>query len=160
MEDTTKVFSEITAIENKYGLIMFRMGLTHLVDVGFRNLTDEDVEAAIKKIIADAETDKANGVIQVMTPEFQCDLVRCAAELAKFSVWDIFAYIQENVVIGTAKQGAGTCPECGHDDLEYGSGSVEDNSYIYKWACEECGTFGRECYDLVFSEQIVDGDKN
>jgi len=149
---------EITAIENKYGLIPFRMGLTHLVDVGFSNLTDENVEAAINKIVADAETDKANGVIQVMTPELQCELIRCAAELAKFSVWDIFAYIKENVVIGAKRQGAGTCPECGHDNLEYGSGNVEENSYVYKWKCEECCAFGREYYDLEFSEQILDGE--
>jgi len=29
---------EIRAIENKYGLALFRMGLTHLVDVGIRHL--------------------------------------------------------------------------------------------------------------------------
>ena len=37
----------IKNIENKYGLMLFRMGLSHLVDVGHRNLTDENVEDSI-----------------------------------------------------------------------------------------------------------------
>ena len=90
---------EINAIENKYGLVLFRMGLTHLADVGHRNLTDDDVEESIRQIIANDKADKANGVVVVMTPEFQSGIVRCAAELAKFSIWELFAYIKTNVGI-------------------------------------------------------------
>ena len=90
---------EINAIENKYGLALFRMGLTHLVDVGVRHLTDENVEENIKRIMANGEVEKANGVVNVMTAEFQCAILRCAAELAKFSVWDLFAYVKKHVAI-------------------------------------------------------------
>ena len=90
---------EINAIENKYGLALFRMGLTHLVDVGIRHLTDENVDESIKQILANGEADKANGVVTFMTAEFQCDILRCAAELAKFSVCELFAYIKEHIVI-------------------------------------------------------------
>ena len=91
----------ITNIENKYGLVLFRMGLSHLVDMGHRNLTDENVEESIRQIMAQGEEDKTNGKIPIMTPEFLCEVLRCAAELSKFGIWTLFAYINEHVVVGT-----------------------------------------------------------
>ena len=93
-------FQNIKNIEDKRGLILFRMGLTHLVDVGHRNLDDDAVEEGVKQIIAKGEEDEANGIVSVMTPEFQCEILRCAAELAKFSPWTLFAYIKKHVYIG------------------------------------------------------------
>lgn len=90
---------EIRALEDKYGLVLFRMGLTHLVDVGVRHMTDENVEESIRQIMAESETNKANGVTSVMTPEFQCGILRCAAELAEFGIGDLFAYIKKYVVV-------------------------------------------------------------
>ena len=95
--------NEIRNLENKYGLMLFRMALTYLVDVGVRHLTDENVEDSIKQIMADGEADKANGGIPIMTPEFQCRIIHCAAELAKFSIWDLFYYIKEYVHIDERK---------------------------------------------------------
>jgi len=89
----------IRNIENKYGLVLFRMGLSHLVDVGHRNLTDENVEDSVQQIIAQGEEARANGKIPVMTPGFQCEILHCAAELSKFSIWTLFAYIKKHVVI-------------------------------------------------------------
>lgn len=99
-EDTKEKLKEIRNIENKYGLMLFRMGLSHLVDVGHRNLTDENVEESVRQIMAEGETSKTNGRISIMTPEFQCEVLRCAAELAQFSVWTLFAYIKKYVDIG------------------------------------------------------------
>ena len=90
---------QISAIENKYGIVLFRMGLTHLVDVGIRHLTDENVEENIKQIKANGVEDKANGIVNIMSAEFQCEILRCAAELAKFSIWELFAYIKMYVAI-------------------------------------------------------------
>lgn len=90
---------EIRNIENKYGLVLFRMGLSHLVDVGHRNLTDENVRESVEQIMAQVEEDAANGKISVMTPEFQCEIIRCAAELARFSIWTLFAYIKKYVEV-------------------------------------------------------------
>jgi len=89
----------INDLENKYGLVLFRMGLTHLVDVGVRHLTDENVEESIKQVLAEVEAIKANGGHPIMTAEFQSSIIRCAAELAKFSIWDLFLYIKEYVHI-------------------------------------------------------------
>jgi hypothetical protein len=91
--------NEIRAVENKYGLALFRMGLTHLVDVGIRHLTDESVNEAVKQITANDEAERANGIVSIMTAEFQCEIVRCAASLTKFSVWELFAYIKNHVAI-------------------------------------------------------------
>jgi hypothetical protein len=90
---------EINIIENKYGNVMFRMGIAHMVDVGARHLTDENVTETIRQITINDEKAKADGSIPVMTVEFQSEIVRCAAELAKFSVWELIAYIKEHIVI-------------------------------------------------------------
>jgi hypothetical protein len=99
MNTLTQKMKEIAGLENKYGSVLFRMGLTHLVDVGVRHLTDDNVEASIRQIIAEGEINKATGVVTIMTPEFQCEIVRCASELAKFSIWELFAYIKKHVPI-------------------------------------------------------------
>ena len=99
MTDRTVDIQHIMNIENKYGLTLFRMGLTHLVDVGHRHLGDGEVEECITQIMAQGEKDRADGKIPVMTPEFQCEILRCSAELARFSPWTLFAYIKKHVVI-------------------------------------------------------------
>jgi len=90
---------KIKNIEDKYGLVLFRTGLSHLMEVGHRNLDDDEVEEAIKQIMVQGEEGKAKGKVPVMTPEFQCDILRCAAELAKFELWTLLAYIKKYVVI-------------------------------------------------------------
>jgi len=89
----------IRKLEEKYGLVLFRMGLSHLVDVGHRNLTAENVDENVRQIMAKGEEDKANGKNPIMTPEFQCEILRCAAELSMFSIWTLFAYIKKHVII-------------------------------------------------------------
>ena len=88
MEKTlTQTLKEIAAVENKYGLLIFRMGLTCLVDVGVRHLDDESVEDSIIDIIRDVKADTVDDV----APEDLIRIVRCAAELAKVSIWDLFS---------------------------------------------------------------------
>ena len=90
---------EIRALEDKYGFIPFRMGLTHLVDVGINSLTDEAVEKGIEQIIAQGKADEANGKRSMITPACQCVILRCSAELAKYSPWTLFRYIKESISI-------------------------------------------------------------
>jgi len=91
----TQRMNEIAGLENKYGSVLFRMGLTHLVDVGVRHLTDDNVEASIRQIIAEGEMNKASGAVAIMTTEFQCGIVSCASELAQVCIWDLFTYIKK-----------------------------------------------------------------
>ena len=91
--------TEIQAIEKKYGYIPFRLGFTHLVDVGINNLNDISVEEGIKQILAQGKSDKANGIRSFITPDLKCAVLRCSGELAKYSVMTLFAYIREHVVV-------------------------------------------------------------
>jgi hypothetical protein len=92
--------NKIRAIEDKYGLVLFRCGLGHLMDMGHQNFDDDVVAENVKLIMAQGEKDKANGNITILTPEYQCEILYCAAELAKFSVWTLFAYIKKYVHVG------------------------------------------------------------
>ena len=94
LNDKTEDMQAIRNIEDKYGLMLFGMGLTQLFDVGHQNVTDENVDKWIAQI-------KAEGKACIMTPEFKCAVIQCAAELGKFSPWALFAYIKEHVVVGT-----------------------------------------------------------
>ena len=164
MTDKTEDIQAIRNIENEYGLVLFRMSLSHVMDVGWRNLDNETVEEGIRRITAQGEKDNAEGKIPIMTPEFQCEILRCAASLTQFNIWTLFAYIKEHVVVGTEKETkkpeAGICPKCGSDDLEYDGFFVEESDCIYKWTCGDCNAYGRDYYDMVFSETIIDGGGN
>lgn len=83
---------QIEAIRNKVGEMIFRMGISHLMDVGIRHLTKESVEDTCKKIMQKDDS-KA-----FMTNEFECHLVRTAYELAQISHTDLIVYIQREVV--------------------------------------------------------------
>lgn len=98
MADKVKI-TEIRAKEDKYGLMVFRMALSHVIDVGHRNFSEENVTAAIEQIKKQGDEDASNGVIKVMTPDFECAIVYCAAELAKFSIWDLLSYIKKHVTV-------------------------------------------------------------
>ena len=71
--------------------IIFRMAISHLMDVGIRHLTDENVEYTCKEIM------KQDDSKSYMTNEFQCEIVRAAAKLAKIEHTLVLAYIAKNV---------------------------------------------------------------
>ena len=83
----------VEAISTKYGDHIFRLAVPHLFQVGTVNLKNLDVEAVCGAIL-NAPPDN-----HLMTPEFQADLIRCAAELAQEPVWDILKYIQTGIEI-------------------------------------------------------------
>ena len=89
----------IRMIEDKYGLVLFRMAFTHLFDVGVRNFDNAYVEECIHQINEQGKADEANGKKPVMTPAYQCEIIRCAGELAQFSIWTLFYYIKKHVHI-------------------------------------------------------------
>lgn len=85
---------EIAAFESRHG-VYFRMALSHLLDVGYRHITSEDVEEAKAAILAE----KTEGV-PVMTPEFQCGLLDLALELTQFSLWELLSYVKTDLFMG------------------------------------------------------------
>lgn len=71
--------------------VMFRMAVSHLMDVGIRHLTEENIEKTCKGIMQ-RDDSKA-----FMTNNYMCDLVVMAGELAKVPHIDLLVYIQREV---------------------------------------------------------------
>ena len=92
MDNYSESKKKIESIRNKRGEIMFRMAISHLMDVGIRHLTEENVEETCKEIMQHDDS-KA-----FMTNEFSCNLVRMAYELAQVPHTDLLVYIQRDVV--------------------------------------------------------------
>jgi hypothetical protein len=82
---------KIEKIRDWYGEFVFRGGISHLMDVGIRHLTEENVERTCKEIM---QSDDSG---QFMTNEFKCELVKAAYELAQVSHIDLLVYIQREV---------------------------------------------------------------
>lgn len=83
--------NKIQAIEDKYGLMILRMALTHLVDVGHRNLQDQvEIKATCKEI---RETTSSNSILSA---DIQCSLIECAHELTQFSIQNLLRYVKKN----------------------------------------------------------------
>lgn len=96
-EEASNNMKEIRALEDKYGYIPFRMGLTHLFDAGFSNFNETFVEEGLKLILAEEEEHKKNGTRDCMSPDFKRGILHCSAELAKYSILTLFAYIKEHI---------------------------------------------------------------
>ena len=71
--------------------MMFRMAISHLVDVGIRNFDEENIENTCKAI------QKEDDSKSFMTNSYKCDLVRMAGELAKIDHIHLLVYIQREV---------------------------------------------------------------
>ncbi len=82
---------KIEAIRDRYGDYVFRGGISHLMDVGIRHLTKENVEETCKEIMQSDDTR------QFMSNEFKCELIKAAYELAQISHIDLLVYIQREV---------------------------------------------------------------
>ena len=98
--DMKSKISEIKAIEDRYGLTLFWMSFIHLFETGRNNMSDESiVRTTLNEINKNGEEDRKNGVIRIMTADFECHIIHCAAELARFSPMTLFAYIKKHLVI-------------------------------------------------------------
>ena len=71
--------------------VMFRMAISHLMDVGIRHLTEENILETCKGI-AKRDDSKA-----FMTNDYMCDLVMMSGEIAKIPHTDLLVYIQREV---------------------------------------------------------------
>lgn len=92
MKTTFKTIERnINNIRRDYGEIIFRMSISHLMDVGMRNLTPELVNEAKDEIM------KQDGHKMFVTNKALCDVVECAGELAKINSTDLLVYIGRNV---------------------------------------------------------------
>ncbi len=86
----------IKEIQKKYGEHVFRMSLTHLVDIGAKHLKDADVEKTCQVIL---EKTPKNAIL---TPELSADILRCSVELAQIPIWDVLKFIKTDIEISGA----------------------------------------------------------
>ena len=92
MNTTFKTIEQnINSIRRNYGEIIFRMAISHLMDVGMKNLTPELVNEAKDEIM------KKDDSRMLVTNELLCDVVECAGELAKIDATFLLVYIGRNV---------------------------------------------------------------
>ena len=92
MKTTFKTIEQnINNLRRDYGEMIFRMAISHLMDVGMRNLTPELVNEAKDEIM------KKDDSKMFVTNKLLCDVVECAGELAKINEIDLLVYIGRNV---------------------------------------------------------------
>lgn len=99
MSSKSQIFKELDAIKEGASEIIFRMAIAHLFDVGYRNLTQDNVKSAIEEIMKDEKESKKNGTILAITPECLILIVETAYKLRDYSVWDLLKYIKRNIYI-------------------------------------------------------------
>ena len=75
----------------RYDEMMFRMAISHLMDVGIRHLDEENIERTCEAI------QKEDDSRAFMTNNYKCDLIRMAGELAKIDHTHLLVYIQREV---------------------------------------------------------------
>lgn len=70
---------------------MFRMAISHLMDVGIRSLTEENIKYTCEEIM------KQDDSRSFMTNRFQCEIVKMAGDLAKVEHIHLLNYISKEV---------------------------------------------------------------
>ena len=71
--------------------MMFRMAISHLMDVGIRHLTEENIAHACEQIMQEDDTN------YFMTNAYRCDLLRMAGKLAKIDHTHLLVYISRHL---------------------------------------------------------------
>lgn len=90
MNNYKETKNKLDAIRNK-NEVMFRMAISHLMDVGFRHLTEENIEETCNAIMKEDDSHS------FMTNEYKCNLIRTAGEMAKLNHIHVLTYISREV---------------------------------------------------------------
>ena len=133
--------------------MMFRMAISHLMDVGFRHLTEEDIKKTCEAIMQEDDS-KA-----FMTNEFKCELIKMAGELAKINHIDLLVYVSREV-----------CYDVGDNKVDYQRAIelIEDcmTWMSYEWndseACRnftEIGFSENELIEFGYKRLITEEDE-
>ena len=78
--------------------ILFRVGIGHLLSVGYANLTEEAVSRTIEEIEAEALTDE-EVELRMISPAYQVAILRMAAKIREVPVWELLKFISRKVKI-------------------------------------------------------------
>ena len=94
--DTTKM-KEIAQIEERYGLMIFTMALTYIMDIGIQNR--RNIKKCLEKVELNKQKDKKSGVTGILTPEHEHEIINCAMDLSNFNSWVLIKYLKNNLVL-------------------------------------------------------------
>lgn len=89
-KETEKYIKEIHHSDE----LLFRMAISHLMDVGIKHLTDENVTATCEDIM------KQDDSKSFISNELQCEIVKTAAKLAVINHTHLLVYISKHVKYG------------------------------------------------------------
>ena len=78
--------------------ILFRVGIGHLLSVGYENLTEEAVMRTIRVIEKEA-SEMDEEAIPVITPEYQIAILQMASRIREVPLWTLLKYISRKVKI-------------------------------------------------------------
>ena len=93
MSNYVETKKKIDAVRQK-NEVMFRMAISHLMDVGIRHFTEDNVKETCENIM------KQDDSHSFMTNKYKCDLVHMSYELAQISLnsqVDLLVYIQREI---------------------------------------------------------------
>lgn len=90
MSNYKETKKKLDALRNRNEM-MFRMAISHMMDVGFRHLTEENIEATCAEIM------KEDDSRSFMTNQYKCNLVKTAGEIAKLDHIHVLTYISREV---------------------------------------------------------------
>lgn len=82
-EETKRKLDEIRRKDE----MLFRMAISHLIDVGVRNLTPTNIEETCAAIMTEDDSHA------FMTNTYKCDLIKTAGQLAEFDHIYLLTYI-------------------------------------------------------------------
>lgn len=132
--------------------VLFRMAVSHLMDVGARHLTEENIVATCQEIMKEDDTK------QFMTNEFKCAIVRMAGNLATIPHSELLTYISREVYYsvdnGFGFQRAVEIIRKLIDRLEY---DAEDSLHLYE-IMQECDVDDDELKFIGYDYMIPTGD--
>lgn len=83
--------SKLDNLRGRHDELMFRMAISHLMDVGVRHLTEENAKYTCEQIMQEDDTHA------LMTNHYRCDLVWLAYDLAQIPTVDLLVYIQREI---------------------------------------------------------------
>lgn len=116
--------------------LMFRMAISHLMDVGFRHLTEENIEETCNAIM------KEDDSRSFMTNQYKCNLVKAAGEIAKLDHIHVLTYISREVTydVGDNAMDYKRAMELLRYCLDYCGSSTYETMYALEMARDMCFT--------------------
>lgn len=143
---------QIDAIRNK-NEVMFRMAISHLMDVGIRHLTEENLTETCNAIM------KEDDSRSFMTNEYKCNLVKTAGELAKLDHIHVLTYISREVTydVGDNAIDYGRATELLESCLNYCVSSTYETMYALEMA-QEIGFEDDELEQLGYGWMLGEED--